>query len=128
MKNVNIVTKLKREGYNIIYKKWAYWDSVPHVELDGFDFAIAEIKHRRNWQSCRIDFVYHEVQQALHVAQKNNPIILKKIKEMPGEDWFYSRYLIRNMGDYYQYKKGIYPFNRDYSRVLEKLKKELNWK
>ena len=123
MKNYKIVKRLEEQGYKIFYKKWGYWDGIPHVQLQGFDFAIAEIKHRRNWQSCRVDFVFHEVQQALYVAQKNNPIILKKIREMPGDDWFYSRYLIQNMGDYYYYKKGLYPFNRDYSRVLEKLKR-----
>ena len=124
MKSVNIIKRLEKEGYKITYKKWSYWDGVPYVELDGFDFAIAKIVSRDNWQSCRIDFVYNEVRQALYIAERNNPVFLKKIEEAPGDDWFYSRYLIRNMGDYEAYKKGIYPFN-EYYKVLEKLKKEV---
>ena len=124
MKSSNIVKRLKKEGYKITYKKWAYWDGVPHVEFEGFDFAIAKIISRDNWQSCRVNFVYNEVRQALYIAQKNNPVFLKKIEEEPGNDWYYSRYLIRNMDHYEAYKKDLYPFN-EYYKVLEKLKKEL---
>ena len=125
MKSDNIVKRLKKEGFKIVYKKWAYWDGVPHVEFEGFDFAIAKIVSRDNWQSCRIDFVYNEVRQALYIAQRNNPVFLKKIEQMPGEDWYYNRYLIRNMDHYEAYKKNEYPFDH-YYKVLQKLKKELN--
>ena len=124
MKSANIINRLEKEGYKIVYKRWSYWDGVPHVQLQGFDFAIAEIKHRGNWQSCRVDFIYNEVRQALYIAERNNPIFLKKIEEEPGSDWYYSRYLIKNMGDYYEYKKGIYPFN-EYYPMLQKLKNEV---
>lgn len=124
MKSTNIVKKLEKEGYKIVYKKWAYWDDVPHVEFEEFEFVIGEIRHRGNWQSCRIDFIFNEVMQALYIAQKNNPIFLKKIKEMPGEEWNYGRYLIRNMGDYEAYKKDRDYF-KEYYKVLEKLKKEI---
>lgn len=127
MKSYNIVKKLEKEGYTIKYKRWSYWDGVPHVEFEGFDFAIAKIISRDNWQSCRVNFVYNEVRQALYIAERNNPVFLKKIEEEPGEDWHYSGYLIRNMGDYEAYKKNEYPFNH-YYKVLEKLKKELNLK
>lgn len=120
MKSDNIVKRLKKEGYKIIYKKWGYWDDVPFVQLDGFDFAIAKKVFKGNWQSCRVDFIFNEVQQALYIAQKNNPIILKKTEE----ELDYGRYLILNMGDYYLYKKNIYPFD-DYYKVLEKLKNEV---
>ena len=124
MKNYNIVNKLQKEGYNIIYKKWGYWDNIPHVQLDGFEFTIAEIKYNGSWQSCRVDFIYNHVQEALHIAKNNNPILLKKIQEVPCQEWFYRQYLILNMGDYYQYKNKKYHFN-DYYKVLEKLKKEI---
>lgn len=125
MKSYNIVKKLEKEGYNIIYKKWEYWDNIPHVELDGFNFSIAEKKYNGNWQSCKVDFIYNEVRQALHIAEKNNPILFKKIEEVPSETWYYSRYLILNMEDYYQYKKGVYPFDNDYHKVLKQLKNEV---
>lgn len=127
MKSYNIVKKLQKEGYKIVYKKWSYWDNIPHVELDGFDFSIAQKKYNGNWQSCKVDFIYNEVRQALYIAERNNPVFLKKIKEMPGQEWYYGRYLIRNMEDYQAYKKNLYPFN-EYYKVLEKLKKELNLK
>jgi len=120
MKSVNIIEKLEKEGYNIVYKKWGYWDSVPHVQLEGFEFAIAKKVFKGNWQSCRIDFIFNEVQQALYIACKNNPIILKKTEE----ELDYGRYLILNMGDYEGYKKRIYPFD-NYYKVLERLKNEV---
>ena len=70
MKSYNIVKRLEKEGYNIIHKKWAYWDHVPHVQLEGFEFIIAKIVWNNNWQSCRVDFIFNEVQQALYIAQK----------------------------------------------------------
>ena len=127
MKSNNIVKRLEKEGYSITFKKWAYWDGVPHVQLQGFDFAIAKIVSRNNWQSCRVDFVYNEVRQALYIAQKNNPVFLKKIEEAPCEEWLYGRYLILNMDHYEAYKKNLYPFDH-YYKILEKLKKELNLK
>ena len=123
MKNVNIVKKLKKEGYSITFKKWAYWDDVPHVQCEGFEFAIAEIKGE-TCLSLNLDFIFNHVLEALDIAQRNNPIFLKKIKKAPNEDWYYSRYLIRDMGDYYQYKKDLYPFN-GYYQVLKKLKNEV---
>ena len=120
MKSDNIVKRLEKEGYKIFYKKWGYWDNIPHVQLEGFDFTIAKIVFKNNWQSCRIDFIFNEVRQALHIAEKNNPIILEKTEE----ELDYGRYLILNMGDYEAYKKRIYPFN-DYYKVLEQLKNEV---
>lgn len=122
MKIENIVKKLEKEGYNIIYKKWGYWNTIPHVELDGFDFAIAEYTEKDGWMGCNLDFIYNQVREALYIAQKNNPVFLKKIKESPTEDWYYGRYLILNMQDYFQYQKDKYPFD-EYYIVLEKLKK-----
>lgn len=121
MRSANIVKKLEKEGYNIVYKKWGYWDNIPHVELDGFSFTIAEKTYRDNWQSCIVDFIYTHVLDALDLAKTYNPIIIKKIEQVPLEQWYYSQYLILNMGDYYRYKKDLYPFN-DYYKVLERLK------
>lgn len=123
MKSINIVKRLKKEGYKIVYKKWGYWNNIPHVQLDGFDFAIVEIKHNGNWQSCKVDFIYGHVQHALSIAQNNNPIIVRKIEQVPLEDWYYNRYLILSMEDYYLYRKNIYPFDDDYYNVLERLKR-----
>lgn len=124
MKSQNIVKKLEKEGYKIVYKKWGYWDGVPHVQLEGFDFAIAECTCQNGWSTLNLNFIFNEVQQALQLAKNGNSIILKKIKEAPFEEFYYARFLLLNMGDYYKYKKGIYPFDIDYLRIKEKLKKE----
>jgi len=120
MKSVNIVKRLEKEGYNIIYKKWSYWDGVPHVEFDGFSFAIAEHVYLKNgWQGINLDFIYNHVQHALNLAKLNNPAILKKINE---GRWDYSIYLIESMEDYYRYKKEKYPYN-EYWEVINKLER-----
>lgn len=124
MKSINIIKKLEKEGYSITFKKWSYWDNIPYVELDLFDFAIVEQVQNGGWVTCNLDFIFSHVQEAIYVAKKNNPIFLRKIKESPAQSWFYSRWLILSMQDYYEFKKAIYPFD-DYYKVLEKLKKEL---
>jgi hypothetical protein len=124
MKSANIVKKLEQKGYKIVYKKWYYWDSVPHVQLDGFEFAIAECTYSKGWLGCTLNFIFNEVQQALQVAKNGNSIILKKIKEAPLNDWCYNRYLILSMEDYYRYKKSQYPFD-EYHQVLKRLKNEV---
>mgnify|MGYP000856085455 CR=1 FL=1 len=120
MKSVNIVKRLEKEGYKIVYKKWEYWDNIPHVELEGFEFAIAEYIYLENgWQGINKEFIYQHVQDALNLAQMNNPIILKA---MNNGYWDYSIYLINNMKDYYMYKKGKFPYN-EYWEVINKLEK-----
>ena len=123
MKSSNIIKRLEKEGYSITFKKWHYWDGVPVVQLDGFEFTIAEIKGE-NSIYLNLDFIFSHVQEAIYVAKKNNPIILKKIEESPAQSWYYSRYLILSMEDYYMYKKQYYPYN-EYYKVLEKLKSEV---
>ena len=124
MKSANITKKLEKEGYKIFYKKWGYWDNIPHVQLEGFEFAIAEYIYLENgWRGINLDFIYNHVQDALQLAQTNNPIILKKIKESPTEDYYYLQYMITNMEDYYRYRKKKYPFD-NYWTVLQKLEKE----
>lgn len=126
MKSANIVKKLEKEGYTVVYKKWAYWDGVPHVEFDGFSFAIAEhVYLKNNLQGINKDFIYQHVLNALNLAEMNNPVILKKIQEVPSQEWFYRQYLILNMEDYYRYKRKKYPFN-EYWTVLQKLEKEID--
>lgn len=122
MKSENIVKKLQKEGYSITFKKWSYWDGVPQVQLDGFSFAIAEMKGETQI-SLNLDFIFNHVQHALHVAEKNNPIFLRKIKEEPENCYYMQQYLIRSMDDYYLYKNGACPYE-NYHNVLEKLKKE----
>ena len=124
MKSSNIVKKLQKEGYKIIYKKWGYWNNIPHVQLNEFNFAIAEYTETNGWMGCNLDFIFNQVQHALDIVRRNNPILLKKIEQVPLEDWYYSQYLILNMEDYYQYKKKRYHFN-DYYKVLEQLKNEV---
>lgn len=121
MKSNNIVKRLEKEGYTIFYKKWGYWDNIPHVKLDGFSFTIAEKTYKGNWQGCNLNFIYNHVLEALDLAKTYNPIFLKKIEEVPLEQWYYGRYLILSMEDYYQYKKGVYPFD-GYYKELERLK------
>lgn len=124
MKSENIIKKLEKQGYKIIYKKWGYWNNIPHVQLDGFDFAIAEYTYQNGWTGCNLDFIYNQVQQALDLAKTYNPILLKKIEQAPWEDW-YLIYMITSMEDYYIYKKDKFPYDR-YWEVINKLEKELN--
>lgn len=122
MRSANIVKKLEKEGYKIYYKKWGYWDGVPHVQLEGFDFTIAEHVYLKNgWMGCNVNFIYNHVLEALDLAKNNNPITVKK---MNNGYWDYSIYLIDSMEDYYMYKKNKYPFDDDYSKILERLKNE----
>lgn len=125
MKSDNIVKKLEKEGYNIAYKKWGYWNNIPHVELDGFDFTIAEYIYLENgWLGCNLDFIYNHVLDAINLAQVNNLILLKKIEKSPSEDYYYMQYMIRSMEDYYMYKKKKYPYN-EYWNIINKLEKEI---
>ena len=122
MKSYNIVKKLEKEGYKITFKKWYYWDNIPHVELEGFEFAIAECNYLENgWQGIKKDFIYQHVLSALNLAKLNNPIIIKKMNE---GRWDYSIYLIKSMEDYYRYKKEKYPYN-EYWDIINKLEKEV---
>jgi len=113
MKSDNIVKRLEKEGYKITFKKWGYWNNIPHVQLDGFDFTIAETVWSDGWQDCQLDFIYNHVREAIYIACKNNSIILEKTEKLD-----YSKYLILNMEDYYRYKKGMYPFDNDCYQVL----------
>lgn len=121
MKSANIIKRLENEGYNIIYKKWGYWDGIPHVQLEGFNFAIVECVLIGNAYGVNMNFIYNHVLEALELVKMNNPIILKKMND---GYWDYSIYLILSMQDYYLYKLKKYPFD-DYYKVIEKLKKEL---
>lgn len=123
MKSHNIVKRLEKEGYSIFYKKWGYWDGIPHVQFEGFNFAIAECVLIGNAYGVNMNFIYNHVQDALYIAKNNNPIILKKIEKSVLED-YYSQYLILSMQDYYLYKKKRYPYD-EYYQMLEKIKQEL---
>lgn len=123
MKSANIVKKLEKKGYKIFYKKWGYWDGVPHVQLDGFDFAIAERVWSDGWSGCNLDFIFNEVLHAITIAKDINPILLKKIEQVPWEKGYYGKYLILNMEDYYLYRKNKYPYNESWE-VLQKLNRE----
>jgi len=126
MKSNNIIKKLENQGYKITFKKWGYWNNIPHVQLNGFNFAIAEYVHFSSGSmGINLDFIYNHVLEALDVVKTNNLILLKKIEESPTEDWLYSRYIIRSMEDYYSYKKNIYPFDDEYWTILEQLKNEV---
>jgi len=123
MKSDNIVKRLEKEGYKVTFKKWGYWDNIPHVVLDGFSFTIAEHVYLKNgWMGCNLNFIYNHVQEALDLAKTYNPIILKKMND---GYWDYSIYLILSMENYYMYKKNKYPFDDDYYNVLEQLKNEV---
>ena len=85
MKVDNIVKKLEREGYEIIYKKWGYWDGIPFVKLDGFDFAIVEGITINNSYTINMEFVYNHVLDAISIAEEYNYLILDLIKNKPVE-------------------------------------------
>lgn len=123
MKSENIIKKLEEQGYKIIYKKWGYWDNIPHVELDGFDFTIAERTTRENMQGCILDFIYNEVLHAISIAKDVNLILDKKIKQDKINNYWYSRYKILSMEDYYLYRKDKFPYNESWD-VLQRLNRE----
>ncbi len=123
MKSYNIVKKLQKEGYKITYKKWGYWDGVPHVQLDGFEFAIAEYTYQNGWMGCNLDFIFNEVLHAISIAEDVNPILDKKINQNKINNYWYNRYKILSMEDYYLYRREIYPYNESWE-VLQKLNRE----
>lgn len=123
MKSENIIKNLKKDGYKIIYKKWGYWDGVPHVQLDGFDFAIAEgILHYGSY-GINMDFIYNHVLDATTVAENTNYSILRLIESKPEKGYEYEPYLILSMQDYYRYLKGQFPWDY-WSDVIKSLKEE----
>ena len=120
MKSYSIVKRLEKEGYKIVYKKWGYWNNIPHVQLNGFNFAIAEYTEKNGGLGVNLDFIYQHVLNGLSLAKLNNPAILKKMNE---GYWNYSIYLVDSMEDYYMYKKGKFPYS-EYWEVINKLEKE----
>ena len=123
MKSYNIVKKLEEQGYKIHYKKWGYWENIPHVQLDGFDFAIAERVCSGNMQGCRVDFIFNEVLHAINIAEDINPILNKKINQDKINNYWYSRYKILSMEDYYLYRKDKPPYDESW-KVLQRLNRE----
>ena len=123
MKIENIVKRLEKEGYKIFYKKWGYWNNIPHVELNGFDFAIAERVYKNNMQGCKIDFIYNEVLHAITIAKDINTILDKKINQDRINNYWYSKYKILSMDDYYLYRKDKPPYNESWE-VMQKLNRE----
>ena len=121
MKSDNIVKRLEKEGYKITFKKWGYWNNIPHVQLDGFDFTIAETVWSDGWQDCQLDFIYNEVLHAITIAKDVNPILDKKINQDKINNYWYNRYKILSMDDYYLFKKNKYPYNET-KEVLKKIK------
>ena len=122
MKSGNIVKKLEKEGYNIIYKKWSYWDGIPHVQLDGFDFAIAETKGKESI-GLNLNFIFNEVLHAISIAEDVNPILDKKINQDKINNYWYNRYKILSMEDYYLSRKNRYPYDENWE-VMQKLNRE----
>mgnify|MGYP001274314708 FL=1 len=123
MKVDNIVKKLEREGYEIIYKKWGYWDGIPFVKLDGFDFAIVEGITINNSYTINMEFVYNHVLDAISIAEEYNYLILDLIKNKPVEAYNYEPYLILSMQDYYHYKKELFPWD-NWSHTWKQLNSE----
>ena len=130
MKSANIVKKLQKEGYNIIYKKWGYWDSIPHVQLEGFDFALAECVLIGGAYGLNMNFIYNHVLEALDLAKNTNYILLQLIKANSEESYEYEPYLIQSMQDYYRYLKKRFPWDywshdkkrleREYKKIILK--------
>ena len=121
MKIENIIKKLEKQGYKIIYKKWGYWDSIPHIQLEGFDFAIAETMGKESI-GLNLDFIYNEVLHAISIAKDINPILDKKINQNL-ENFWYNQYKILSMEDYYLYRKDKPPYNESWD-VMQKLNRE----
>lgn len=111
MKVNNIIKNLKKDGYKIIYKKWGYWDGVPHIQLDGFDFAIVEGVTVNNSYTINMDFVYNHVLDATATAENVNYYILRLIEARPQKAYEYNPYLILSMEDYYRYLKNQFPWD-----------------
>lgn len=122
MKSENIIKKLEKEGYKIEYKKWGYWDNIPYVQLDGFDFAIAETTGKKSI-GLNLNFIFNEVLHAITISKDINPILDKKINQDKVNNYWYSRYKILSMEDYYLSRRDKYPYNESWD-VLQRLNKE----
>ena len=122
MKSENIVKKLKKEGYKVVYKKWRYW-TVPTIKLKNGDiFYIAETTGRE-FIGLNLDFIFNEVLHAISIAEDINPILDKKINQDKMNNYWYSQYKILSMEDYYLYQKEKYPYNESWD-VLQRLNRE----
>ena len=122
MKSDNIIKKLEKQGYKIIYKKWGYWDNIPHIQLDGFNFAIAETTGKESIR-LNLNFIFNEVLHAINIAKDINPILDKKINQDKMNNYWYSRYKILSMEDYYSYRKDKFPYNESWD-IMQKLNRE----
>ena len=122
MKSENIIKKLEKQGYKIIYKKWGYWDNIPHIQLDGFNFAIAETTGKESI-GLNLNFIFNEVLHAINIAKDINPILDKKINQDKMNNYWYSRYKILSMEDYYSYRKDKFPYNESWD-IMQKLNRE----
>lgn len=111
MKINNIVKKLTREGYEIRYMKYIYWD-VPHVKLkNGAWLAIADIEYRHGSACLNTEFRYNDVEYAI---LELGVLDIKKLNE-----WGYCDF---SMGDYlYAVRNNYYPWGE--RRILTNKKR-----
>lgn len=86
MKSQNIVKKLKREGYDIGYHKFEYWENIPCVNLEHGQLSISSVVSFYGFKILNAEFKYGDILEAIRVARAN-----------PGA--------IKDMGDYFQYKE-----------------------
>ena len=122
MKIDNIIKKLEKKGYTVEWKKWQYW-IVPSIKLKNGDiFYIAEMKGR-NSISLNLDFIFNEVLHAISIAEDVNPILDQKINQDKINNYWYNRYKILSMEDYYLYRKNKFPYNESWE-VLQRLNRE----
>lgn len=124
MKIENIIKKLEKQGYTVEWKKWAYWN-VPTVKLKNGDiFFIAETTGKQSI-GLNLNFIFNDVLHGISIAESINPILDKKINQDEINNYWYNRYKILSMEDYYLYRKNIFPYD-DIWNVLQRLNIEFN--
>ena len=93
MKKDNVIKKLTKEGYEIVYKRIAYWDNVPCVKIikdKGVSFLALESYIVNNkYNNFTIDYLinttYKEIKDKINYIKNSN---------LGYEDYYYINIII----------------------------------
>ena len=68
MNKKEIASKLATEGYEVLYGKYEYWDSIPCVQhTDGSKTFIAKTYNKMGSAGVDLDLNYKKVLQAIEI-------------------------------------------------------------
>lgn len=66
MKQKHLIENLEKEGYEVDYGKYEYWDNIPYVEHeDGSVTWIAQTYNKLQSTGVKTDLPYEKVKEAI---------------------------------------------------------------